>query len=153
MFTVSIAIATGLAGLIIGFLLGLRFQKVDPAQFRKVPRRSSSSRPAAEVAKVSTVTFPGAYIGTVYVLLARSEGMLPLTDVDVEIVWGPHTGTITLEALGTNPVAVVFEKGDDGPDAPDSVVTVTTSVPTARVAGRGVIPEKNVTVRKDLTWK
>jgi hypothetical protein len=163
--TITLILLALLVGLVAGFIAGRRIPRVDPAQFRRIPRRNETEdrpvdtrRPLADElfgtrtdAPVTTgpVTLAAAHTGDVFVVLARPEGSLPLTNVDVQIVWGAFTGTTTLDRLGAAPVAIKF--GKNKASAADAVVTVNTSAATVRSTVLGTAPAGVPT--RTLDWK
>lgn len=175
MLTTVLVIAALVVGAVAGFAVGRKYQPVDPAQYRRVPRRSETTRatdlsddirpPLADELLVSghtrtdlpvipeatctgNVSFSANHVGDVFVVLWRPERLLPVADVDVEIIWGGHRGTATIP-VGPNPVAVKFGKNKAG--AKDAVVTVNTSVPTVRGAIEG--PNIDGHPVRTLDWK
>jgi hypothetical protein len=165
----TVLVIVGIAvGAVIGFGVGRKYQPVDPAQYRRVPRRTETSRPvdqpveaprtladdlfgrlpAAEATRTGTATFSAAHKGDVFVVLARPDSLLALADVEIEVVWGAHRGVTTIP-LGATPVAVKF--GKNKASARDAVVTVNTSEATVRTSCEGAVFD-GVEVHT-LAWK
>jgi len=169
MLTTALVIAALLVGGAAGFVLGRRTPKVDPAQFRRVPRQpvdvatpfpregsladellddgTRVDNPVVVGRRTHVVTCPADYVGTVHVLVAHVDG--EPADTDVEIVWGAANAVSEIKNLGTAGVALVFTK--DSADDEDAQIEVRTSIPTACLASLGAPLEG--TMVGTLTWK
>jgi hypothetical protein len=168
MLTTSLVIAALIVGAVVGFIVGRRTPKVDPAQFRRVPRQPVADTPAPREGSLAdelldggtrvdtpvvvgrrthVVTCPADYVGVVHVLVAHVDG--EPADTDVEIVWGAANAVSEIKNLGTAGVALVFTK--DSADNEDAQIEVRTSTPTACLASLGG-PVEGAMVGT-LTWK